>query len=102
MPSAAPDKGAYRVKELLQQASMQGHAEATKMLKIMLGTTKPGCDSSPQGPPEDFVNKDTRKLKFVDRMELVQNNKGEAAELFKGGNIEQAASCWSEALNHCN
>jgi len=51
--------------------------------------------------PADGVNKDTRKLKFPDRMKLVQSNKAEATELFKDGNTEHAAMRYVKALNHC-
>lgn len=52
--------------------------------------------------PSDGVNKDTRKLKFDDRMKLVVSNKAEATELFKDGNTEHAAMRYAKALNHCD
>jgi len=52
--------------------------------------------------PSDGVNKDTRKLKYDDRMKLVISNKAEATELFKDGNTEHAAMRYAKALNHCD
>jgi len=52
--------------------------------------------------PADGVNKDTRKLKFDDRMKLVMSNKAEATELFKDGNTEHAAMRYAKSLGHCD
>mmetsp|Transcript_17090 Transcript_17090/g.22152 ORF Transcript_17090/g.22152 Transcript_17090/m.22152 type:complete len:696 (-) Transcript_17090:226-2313(-) len=49
---------------------------------------------------EDKINADTRKLKFSDRMRLVNKNKDEATELFKDGNILHAAKRYKDALGH--
>ena len=49
---------------------------------------------------EDRLNADTRKLKFGDRMRLVEKNKNEGTELFKGGNWTHAAKRYKDALGH--
>ena len=43
------------------------------------------------GDDDDRISKDSRKLKFSDRMKLVVSNKEEATELFKGKNYAHAA-----------
>jgi molecular chaperone DnaK (HSP70) len=43
---------------------------------------------------------DTRKLKFPDRLRMVQKNKEEGTELFKGGNFRPAAARYNKALTH--
>jgi len=43
---------------------------------------------------------DTRKLKYGDRLRLVQNNKKEGTELFQGGNYRPAAARYNKALTH--
>jgi molecular chaperone DnaK (HSP70) len=45
---------------------------------------------------------DRRKLKSADRMRLVQRNKDEAAELFKGKNYAHAAARYTKSLGHCS
>merc|ERR1719181_1044154 len=49
---------------------------------------------------EDRINADTRKLKFADRFRMVEKNKAEGTELFKGGNIHHAAKRYKDALGH--
>ena len=49
---------------------------------------------------EDRLNADTRKLKFSDRFRLVQKNKDEGTELFKGGNIHHSIKRYRDALAH--
>jgi len=49
---------------------------------------------------EDDEDRDSRKLKFPDRLRLVQKNKEEGTELFKGGNYRPAAARYNKALTH--
>jgi tetratricopeptide (TPR) repeat protein len=51
---------------------------------------------------EDDEDHDRRKLKSADRMRLVQRNKDEATELFKGKNFAHAAARYTKALGHCS
>jgi len=50
---------------------------------------------------EDDDDHDHRKLKSADRMRLVQRNKDEAGELFKGKNFLHAAARYTKSLGHC-
>mmetsp|Transcript_20824 Transcript_20824/g.65483 ORF Transcript_20824/g.65483 Transcript_20824/m.65483 type:complete len:673 (+) Transcript_20824:42-2060(+) len=49
---------------------------------------------------EDRLDADTRRLKFSDRFRLVEKNKNEGSELFKGGNFRHAAKRYKDALAH--
>ena len=49
---------------------------------------------------EEDEDHDTRKLKFVERMRLVQNNKTEGTELLQGGNFRPACARYNKALTH--
>jgi tetratricopeptide (TPR) repeat protein len=51
---------------------------------------------------EDQDDHDRRKLKASDRMRLVQRNKDEGAELFKGKNYAHAAARYTKSLGHCS
>jgi len=51
---------------------------------------------------EDQEDHDRRKLKASDRMRLVQRNKDEGAELFKGKNYAHAAARYTKSLGHCS
>jgi len=50
----------------------------------------------------DKINADTRKLKFPDRLRMVEKNKAEGTELFKDGNIHHAAKRYKDALGHAS
>mmetsp|Transcript_36976 Transcript_36976/g.97968 ORF Transcript_36976/g.97968 Transcript_36976/m.97968 type:complete len:316 (+) Transcript_36976:360-1307(+) len=49
---------------------------------------------------EDDEDRDTRKLKYPDRLRLVGKNKEEGTELFKGSNWRPAAARYNKALTH--
>ena len=49
---------------------------------------------------EEDDDHDSRRLKFPDRMRLVQNNKQEGTELFQGGNHRPACARYNKALTH--
>tara|TARA_B100000780_G_C21018005_1_gene407889 strand:- start:61 stop:966 length:906 start_codon:yes stop_codon:yes gene_type:complete len=51
---------------------------------------------------EDDEDHDHRKMKSADRMRLVQRNKDEATELFKGKNYAHAAARYTKSLVHCS